>query len=299
MPKYHRSRKQQSLSCIIKYNIFLIESFQSSIRKPITIDTEPKFLSITSMSSPQLLFSESNEQSTNNNNRQQTIKKELDRQSSLFIRGHRPTIENLSPNPQVLDMTNISENQLSLTIPPNFLFRNKPSRVFLSNRSSFKINDRISSPRIKPSNYSKTVNDVKQILFHPKSIHRKNSLPTPIWTPTLTEQDLTHTRTLAGILRSKSHLSKFFRNRQSQKRTNTNLKPTDIQDLYISPRLVNNPQHELEMNKNTCNKGSIVDECKCKTGIKKMNRKNEIECLIVWNFPGLVVVLYFLYFLYI
>jgi hypothetical protein len=268
MPNYYRSRKQQSLFCIIKYNFFifkfLIESFQSSIRKPITIDTQPKGLSITSISSPQLLFSESNEQSTNNNNRQQTIKKELDRQPSLFIRGHRPTIENLSPNPQVSDMTNISENQLSLTIPQNFLFRNK-----LSNRSSFKINDRISSPRIKPSNYSKTVDEVKQILFHPKSIHRNNSLPTPIWTPTLTEQDLTHTRTLAGILRSKSHLSKFFRNRQSQKiqseRMNTNLKTTDIQDLYISPRSLNNPQYELDMNKNTCNKGSIVDECKCKS----------------------------------
>ena len=45
----------------------------------------------------------------------------------------------------------------------------------------------------------------------------------------------------------------------------TNLTTQDIQDLYISPRLLNNPQHELEVNKNK--KEFNIDECKCKNSL--------------------------------
>ncbi|CAF0986211.1 unnamed protein product [Adineta steineri] len=231
------------------------DGIESSIQKSITLNTQPKILSITSIPSPQLLLPELNEQSTNNNNRQPITRKEFDRQSPVFVRHHRRTIEHLSLNQQTSDITNISGNQVTLSIPPNFTFRNKPSRVYLSDRSAYKINNRIFSPRIKSTNPPKPIQEGKPNIFQSKSVHRHNSIPTPIWIPTLPEQDAVHTRTLTDIARTKSYPPKVLKNHHSQSipsnRINSNLKTNDIQDLYISPRSpLNNPQNEIETDKN-------------------------------------------------
>ncbi|CAF1047212.1 unnamed protein product [Rotaria sp. Silwood1] len=238
---------------------------ESSIQKPTTSNTKFK-VSPTSISSPHLLFAELNEQSTNNNNHPRTIKKELERQSPILIRNNRSNIERTSPIQIKSDVANISGHQLPLTIPPNFTFRNKVSQAFLSDRSSLKINNRIATPHTKPITYSKTIsgNILKQNALHSKSIHQNNFFSMHKWTPKLTEQEPIHNRALNSILQSKSHLSKYFIKRhdyalQSEK-INTNTKLNNIQDLYISSRSLNNPHHELEMNKKSRQKKLIVDE---------------------------------------
>lgn len=221
------------------------------------------------MSTPQILYAQLNESSTNNNNRQSTIKKELDSQTPILIRRQRPTIENLSPNHQMSDITDLSENQLSIAIPSNFIFRTKPSRIPLSERPSFKINERISSPRIKPLNYSKTVNETnaKQMIFIPKIITQSASHSTHTWIPKLIEQNSTHNRTLVNTLQAKSNILKRFKIHQRQiqtDRSNQNFKTNYIQDLFISPRaLLTNPSnHEYDTNKKINKTRIIPDECK-------------------------------------
>ncbi len=168
------------------------------------------------------------------------------------------------------DITNISGNQLSITIPPNFIFRNKPLRGFLSDRSSYKIDENISSSRIKPLNYSKTINEIiaKHNLYIPKLVHQNPSLRTHKWTPKLSEQSSNYTRTLASILRPKPQLSRQLTNRHQHQlqseRINTNLKTNYIQDLYISSRSLNNHQNEYEMNKKVPKPRFVIEECKFK-----------------------------------
>lgn len=168
------------------------------------------------------------------------------------------------------DITNISGNQLSIPIPSNFTFRNKSSSVFLSDRSSFKTDERISSPPIKPLNYSKPMSESipKQNAFIPKLVHQNTSRPTHKSTPKLSEQGSIHTRTLTYTLRAKSHLSKNFLNRHqhqlSSERMNTNSKTNYIQDLYIASQSLNNPHHEYEINKKIHKTKLIIDECKFK-----------------------------------
>jgi hypothetical protein len=137
-------------------------------------------------------------------------------------------------------------------------------------RPSFKINDRISSPRLKPLNYSKTISEgtSKQFTFNPKSIQQNNSPLIHIKTPTLSEQGAIHTRTLTGIVNAKTRLSRHITNRRQRglqsEKMNTNLKPSYIQDLYISSQSLSNPHHDLEMNKKLGKKRLINDECKLK-----------------------------------
>jgi hypothetical protein len=163
----------------------------------------------------------------------------------------------------------VAGNQLSLNLPPHFTFRNKPSRAFLANRSSSKINERISSPRIKPFTYSKTIleSPSKSNIFNSKISHQTNSLPTHVWTPTLSEQGAFHGRTLTGTLHTKSHLSRQFINRHRQQLQHLNSKHF-IQDLYISPRTLINAQNELGVTKKIYKKRLTVDECKSKTSLE-------------------------------
>ncbi|UJR27027.1 hypothetical protein I4U23_008331 [Adineta vaga] len=236
--------------------------FQPSPRKPIILDTQPTFLSITSISSlPSPSISELNDQSTNNNNRQQKI----DRHSPLLIRRHRPTMENVSFNQQMLDTPNASPNQLSFSLPTSFIFRNRPSRVVRSDRSSYKIKDRISSPRIKTLKYTKPSNEIKQNLFNSKSTYQNKSSLIPILTSTLIEQETTHNRTLTDTLRSKSQPVRLPKSRLSHQlqleRINTTLKSNDLQDLYISPRLVYSSQQDMDIHTNSMQKKeSILEE---------------------------------------
>jgi hypothetical protein len=126
----------------------------------------------------------------------------------------------------------------------------------------------MSSPRLKPLMYSKTISEgtSRQYIFNPKSIQQINSFPPHTKTPTLSEQGTLHTRTLNDIIHSKTHLSKTITNRRHHQlqteRMNTNPKINYIQDLYISPRLLSNPHHDLEVNKKIHKKGFISDECK-------------------------------------
>jgi len=176
----------------------------------------------------------------------------------------------------VSDITNITGNQLSITISRNFIFRNKPSRVSLSDRPSYKIDERISSPRLKSLNYSKTISETiqKQNVYIPKLIHQNPSLRTHTWTPKLTEQNSNYTRALANILRVKSQLSKQSTNRHQHQlqseRINTNLKANYIQDLYISSRSLNNPQHEYEINKKIPKPRFVIEECRFKNSSNRI-----------------------------
>ncbi|CAF4328500.1 unnamed protein product [Rotaria sp. Silwood2] len=239
---------------------------ESSLQKPTTFGTKFK-VSPTSISSPHLLFNELNEQSTNNNNnRLQTIKKELDRQSPILIRNNRPSAGYSSPFQLRSDVANVSGHNLPLAISPNFTFRNKVSQAYLSDRSSLNKNNRIATPHIKPITYSKTIseNTLKQNSLNSTLIHQNNFLSMHKWTPKLTEQEPIHNRALNSILHPKSHLSRYFLKRHyhslQSERINTNTKINNIQDLFISTRSLNNPHHELEMNKKTRRKKLITDE---------------------------------------
>lgn len=150
------------------------------------------------------------------------------------------------------DIKNIFGNQLTITIPPNFTFRNKPSRISHSDRSSssFKIEEQLSSPRIKPLNYSKTINDLPS---KQNSSNQKLSHPTHTWTPKFSEQTSNPLRTLTSTLRAKSQLSKHFIHRQQN---HINSKPNYIQDLYISPRIIANPEKKIQQTK------FIIEDCK-------------------------------------
>jgi hypothetical protein len=175
----------------------------------------------------------------------------------------------------VSDNTNTPGNQLSISTPSSFTFRNKPSRVLLSDRSSFKIEQQLSSPRLKPLNYSKTISEgnFKQNIFHPKTPHQNTSLATHTRTPRLSAEGSNHIRTLTSDLRAKSHLSKYLINRfqpqlQSE-RMYINPKTNSIQDLSISTRGLNNLHPEYEMNKKMRNIRVIIGDCKFKKIIKQ------------------------------
>ena len=240
----------------------------------------PKSLSVTPISTSPMLFAEINDSSTNNNNRQQMTKKELEYQSPISIRRQRPTIENLSSIHQMSDITDISGNQLSIAIPPSFIFRHKPSRVLISDRPSFKVDESISSPRVKPLNYSKTTNEnnSKQMIFIPKIITQNSSHPTHTWTAKLTDQTSTPTRTLVNTLNAKAHVLKRIKNHQRQpqtEKTNQTLKTNYIQNLFISPRAIINPHHqEGDTHKKIPKIRSTLYECKFK---QQSRRKKNIS----------------------
>ncbi|CAF0815988.1 unnamed protein product [Rotaria sordida] len=270
-----RSNNDKSETSHIMQRQRVIRSFlnkpdetESSIQKPPTCAIKSKTLPTTSISSPHLLFAELNEQSTNNNNnnRSQTIKKELERQSPILIRHNRSTIEHASPIQLKSDVANVSGHNLLLTIPPNFIFRNKVSQAFVSDRSSLKINNRIATPHIKSLNYSKTIseNTLKPIILNSKLIHQNNFLPMHKWTPKFPEQGLIHNRTVNNIYHPKSYLPRYFIKRHchslQSERINTNTKINNIQNLYISPRSLNNPHNESEIKKKQRQKKLIVDE---------------------------------------
>ncbi len=205
------------------------------------------------------------------------MKKEFEYQSPISIRRQRPTIENLSSIHQMSDITDIPGNQLSIAIPPNFIFRHKPSRVLISDRPSFKVDESISSPRIKPLNYSKTMNEnnTKQTIFIPKIITQSASHSTHTWTPILTEQTSTPTRALVNTLHAKAHVLKRFKNHQRQSQTDKTPKTNYIQDLFISPRPIINPHHqEYDTNKKIPKRRSTLYECKFKKTKSKEEKKH-------------------------
>lgn len=209
-------------------------SFQPSIRKPITLNTLPKSLSITSISSPHVLITQSNESPIhNNNNRQQTIR--------------RPKIEQISvlhPMPDVIDHP---PSQHSLTIPSNFTFRPSVSRVTLPNRSM------------------KTIHEypLKQTCFllPSKSFHQPSTS-----IPQSTEQDSIHTRALTSALYNKSRLIKQWKKQQHLSafdRLNTQERNNDIQDLYITPRVLKNVLREDSIKNNSKRQIKLLsDDCK-------------------------------------
>ncbi|CAF1295192.1 unnamed protein product [Adineta ricciae] len=228
--------------------------FQPSPRKPIVVDTQPTFLSITSISpsssTSQPLISDLNDQSTNSSNRQL----KLDRHSPLLFRRHRPTLESLSQSQPPSDTLNVSSNQLS--IPTNFTFKNRPTRLIVSDQPSpYRIKDRIRSPRIPTLKYTKLSNEMKQNQFKSKSTYQNRSPLIPIWTATSGEQETTQSRTRMDVIRTRP--SKL----QQSLQIGPYLKPNDIQELYISPRVLSNSPQDLDTNTTTMEKKELnIDE---------------------------------------
>jgi len=175
------------------------------------------------MPSSQILFAELNEQSSTINNR---------RQPSILTRRQRTTTtENLSPIQQVSDINDL--------LPSRFTFRNA------------KVSH--SSPRLKPSNYSKAVveHTVKPNVSNSKS---SQSVTAHAWTPKLSESNSFHTRTLTGLLRAKSQFTKYTQQRYP--------KTNYFQDLHISPRVLNNSSNENELPRKSTNTKFVIEECK-------------------------------------
>ena len=191
------------------------------------------------MPSSQILFAELHEPSPTINNR---------RQPSILTRRQRTTTtENLSPIQQVSDITNL--------LPSQFTFRN----VKVSRNASFER----SSPRLKPLNYSKTLAEHthKPNVSNSKS---SQSVTAHTWTPKLSESNSFHTRTLTGLLRARSQLTKYTH--QQYPKTNY------FQDLYISPRILNTSSNENELNRKVTNTKFVIDECKSrKKTCRRMN----------------------------
>ncbi|CAF1296901.1 unnamed protein product [Rotaria magnacalcarata] len=272
-PSMVRSNNHKSETNHILQRQRLIRSFlnkpdetESLIRKPLASSGKHKVSPTTSISSPHVLFAELNEQqSTNNNNRPQTIKKELERQSPTLIRRHRTLLENLSIQERS-DITNIYGHYLPSPTPTHVTLRNNISPSFLCDKSSLQINNRISTPHIKPLHYSKTIseNNLKQHAFNSKDYPQNNFLPMHRWTPILSEQGKAHSRITNSFSRSKSYLSKYSIKRHfnliQSERTNPNSKISNIQDFCISPRSFTSSRCDSDANKKKHQKKTVVDE---------------------------------------
>ena len=151
------------------------------------------------------------------------------------------------------DISNISGNNSSITNLSNLTFRSKP----FSDRSSSssKLDQRLSSPHLKSLNSTKIFYESlpKQNTFITKSNHQTSS-----WSSN-------STRTLANILRPKSHLSKHIQHHHLHEKfhnNNNNSKINSILDLYISPRTISNPHRNYDIKKKLSKTRFIIDECK-------------------------------------
>ncbi|CAF3666279.1 unnamed protein product [Rotaria socialis] len=273
-PSMVRSNNHKSETNHILQRQRVIRSFlnkpdetESFVRKPSAPSGKHKVSPTTSISSPHVLFAELNEQqSTNNNNRPQTIKKELERQSPILIRRHRTLLENLSIQ-QRSDITNIYRHYLPASTPTHGTFRNNMSPSFLFDKTSIQINNRISTPHIKPLHYSKTISehDLKQHAFNSKDHPQNSFVPLHRWTPILSEQGNAQSRITNSFSRSKSYVSKYSIKRHfnfvQSERTNPNSKISNIQDFYFSPRSFTSSRCDSDANKKKHRKKTMVDEC--------------------------------------
>ena len=186
-----------------------------------------------------------------NNNRQQTVH----HLSSASLR--RPKTEHVSVLHPISDMIDLPLSQHSLTIPLNFTFRPPSSRITRPNRTT----------SLKLDRPVKTMNEnpVKPTFLLPsKSFHQS---PTATSIPQLTEQDSIHTRTLTSTLYAKSRLIKQWKKHQQLSafdRSNTQEKSNDIQELYITPQVLNHVHREDSMKKNNSMRHIrwMSDDCK-------------------------------------
>ena len=150
------------------------------------------------------------------------------------------------------DITNLSN-----LLPSHFTFRTTPRTSRnnqLCDRPSFKIEQQTSSPRIRPLYSSKIANEQ---LFKPDLSFSKlsQSFNFPPVNQRRSESNSVHSRTLANVLRAKSQFTKYAHQQPASRK---NLQPNFIQDLYISPRMLNYSSNNEEINK----KHSSTSTCK-------------------------------------
>ena len=145
-----------------------------------------------------------------------------------------------------------------LLIPTNFTFKNRPTRLIVSDQPSpYRIKERIRSPRIPTLKYTKLSTEMKQNQFKSKSTYQNRSPLIPILTATSGQQEATQSRTRTDVIRTRTS------NLQQSLQIGPYLKPNDLQDLYISPRVLSNSPQNLDTNTTTMEKKElIIDECK-------------------------------------
>ena len=212
------------------------EIISPSIRKPITIATKPKSLTIKSIPTANIFYNQWNFRNTN-------MKKELQRQSAIFVR--RPNlIEENSTSPFVPSPDTAGAHLLTSRF--NFVTSSPTKR-----RHAFPLSPLSESSSFHLRSTSVNVPKSRKILPNQpqKPIHRSHELIVPKWTPTLFSEDDFHHSTSNNFFTSKSLIGKYP-SRDSPSRNLKRKKPLMNLDFYLSHQVsLFSPDHRYTMNK--------------------------------------------------